>query len=73
MEDGVAEINLDRCIGCGNCVVICPRNANILRKKEPEKVPLKDKDTVNFKTLARKIGTWNMMKVRMKMLLGMKV
>lgn len=73
MVDGIAEINPDRCIGCGNCVVLCSLEANTLLKKEPEKVPLKDKSTVNMKNLARKIGTWNMMKVRMKMLLGMKV
>jgi hypothetical protein len=44
-----------------------------MRKKEPEKVPPKDKTTVNMKTLERKIGWWNMLKVRTKMLLGMKV
>jgi len=71
--DGIAEVNLDRCIGCGNCVALCPQEAMKLMKKEPEKVPLKDKNTVNMKALARKIGGWNMFKVRMKMLLGMKV
>lgn len=69
----IAEVNLDRCIGCGNCVALCPQEAMKLVKKKTEKVPLKDKETVNMKALARKIGGWNMMKVRMKMLLGMKV
>jgi ferredoxin len=73
MVDGIAEVNLDRCIGCGNCVVLCPAGANKLRKKEPEKVPPKDKDTVNMKTLSRKVGRWNMLQIRMKMLLGLKV
>ncbi len=71
--DGVAEVNLERCIGCGNCVVLCPDKAITLLKKEPEKVPLKDKDTVNMKTLAGRIGGWNMMKIRIKMLLGIEV
>jgi Na+-translocating ferredoxin:NAD+ oxidoreductase RNF subunit RnfB len=71
--DGVAEVNLDRCIGCGNCVVLCPAEANKLRKKEPEKVPPKDKATVNMKALAGKVGWWNMLKIRTKMLLGLKV
>ncbi len=71
--DDVAEVNLDRCIGCGNCVALCPQEAMKLIKKEPEKVPLIDKDTVNMKALARKIGGWNMMKVRAKILLGLKV
>lgn len=73
MVDGIAEVNLDRCIGCGNCVVLCPSNANRLQKKEPEKVPLGDKDTVNMKALAGKVGAWNMAKIRMKMRLGLKV
>jgi electron transport complex protein RnfB len=73
MVDGVAEVNLDRCIGCGNCVVLCPSNANRLRKKEPEKVPLKDKTTVNMKILASRMGGWNMFKTRLKMRLGLKV
>ncbi len=73
MVDGIAEVNLDRCIGCGNCVVLCPTGANKLRKKEPEKVPLRDKDTVNMKQLARKVGGWKMLNIRMKMLLGLKV
>jgi electron transport complex protein RnfB len=73
MSDDTAEVNLDRCIGCGNCVVLCPVNAITLMKKEPEHVPLKDKDTVNMKALAGRVGWWNMAKIRMKMRLGMKV
>jgi electron transport complex protein RnfB len=71
--DDKARVNLDRCIGCGNCVALCPQGAVKLIKKEPEKVPPKDKVTVNMNTLARKVGWWNMLKVRTKMLLGMKV
>jgi Fe-S-cluster-containing hydrogenase component 2 len=73
MVDGVAEVNLDRCIGCGNCVVLCPVSANRLRKKEPEGVPLKDKSAVNMKMLSGKVGGWDMFKIRVKMLLGIKV
>jgi len=71
--DNKAEVNLDRCIGCGNCVALCPEQAIVLLKKETEHVPFKDKDTVNLKTLAARRGAWNMMKVRAKSLLGMKV
>ncbi len=71
--DGTAEVNLDRCIGCGNCVAHCPQEAMKLMKKEPEKVPFKDKDTMNMELLSGKLGGWNMLKIRMKMLLGMKV
>ncbi len=73
MSDGIAEVNLDRCIGCGNCVVLCPAGANKMVKKEPEKVPVKDKTTYNLKNLGGKVGRWNMLKIRAKMLLGQKV
>jgi Fe-S-cluster-containing hydrogenase component 2 len=73
MEDGIAKVNTDRCIGCGNCVVLCPSGANKMVHKEPEKVPPKDKVTANRAALARKVGRWNMLKIRAKMLLGMKV
>jgi electron transport complex protein RnfB len=73
MVDGIAEVNLDRCIGCGNCVVLCPAGANKLQKKEPEKVPPRDKTTVNMKALAGKVGPWNMLKIRARVLLGLKV
>jgi Fe-S-cluster-containing hydrogenase component 2 len=26
-KDGVAQVDLDRCIGCGLCVTICPSEA----------------------------------------------
>jgi electron transport complex protein RnfB len=45
MVDGIAVVNLDRCIGCGNCVVLCSSNANRLKKKEPESEPPDDKET----------------------------
>ncbi|MBN1160737.1 MAG: 4Fe-4S dicluster domain-containing protein [Dehalococcoidales bacterium] len=71
--DDKARVNLDRCIGCGNCVTLCPQGAVRLKKKEPEKVPPKDKVTVNMNTLARRVGWWNILKIRTKMLLGIKV
>ena len=73
MVDGMAEVNLDRCIGCGNCVVICPSDAVQLKQKEEVTVPLKDKEAFNMQLLSNKVGKWNMLKIRMKMLLGSKV
>ena len=42
--DIVAVVDLDRCIGCGNCVALCSSNANRLERKEQEIVPPYDKD-----------------------------
>ena len=71
--EGVSTVNLDRCIGCGNCVVTCESNATQLRKKEEELVPPKDKDATYMTIMSRKVGRWNMLKLRLKMLLGLRV
>lgn len=68
-----ATVNLDRCIGCGNCVITCTANATRLSKKDEVLVPPKDKDDTTMKTLAVKIGRWNMLKLRLRMLLGLRV
>jgi electron transport complex protein RnfB len=38
-SDGVVEINLDRCIGCGVCISTCPEEAITLVQKETVVVP----------------------------------
>jgi len=38
-EDDTASIILNRCIGCGNCVIGCPSDAIILLRKENQNVP----------------------------------
>ncbi len=32
-KDGVAQVDLDRCIGCGLCVTTCPSEAIVLIPK----------------------------------------
>lgn len=46
-DDGFAEIDLDRCIGCGLCVTTCPTEALTMVRKaqeEQDKVPESSKD-----------------------------
>jgi formate hydrogenlyase subunit 6/NADH:ubiquinone oxidoreductase subunit I len=73
MVNGVAKVNPDRCIGCGNCVTICPANAPQLKKKEKETAPPKNKEAYNMKILSYKVGKWNMFKIRTRMFLGLRV
>ena len=54
MVDSIAAVNLDRCIGCGNCVVLCPSNANSLQKKEQEIVPPDDKEAYYMALLSHR-------------------
>jgi ferredoxin len=71
--DNIATLDLGRCIGCGNCVVHCDQGANTLRRKEPVNVPVKDKTTYNMGVLSGRVGKWNMLKLRARMMLGMKM
>ena len=71
--DGKAVVNLDRCIGCGNCVVTCETGASRLAQKELKHVPPKDKDTMFMNIMEKKIGKWNVFKLKLKMVLGIRV
>ncbi len=73
MVDGKATIILDRCIGCGNCVVTCTSSASKLRKKEKELEPPKDKNDTIMRTMNSKLGRWGGLKLRLRMLLGLRV
>ena len=71
ITDGVSVVNLDRCIGCGNCVVTCETGAMRLYQKEQQLVPFEDKDSMYMEIMARKKGSWYMLKLRLKKLLGL--
>ncbi len=73
MVDGKSTVDPDRCIGCGNCVVTCESGATRLVLKNEQNVPFRDKDDTFMHIMANKLSGWDMMKMRMKMLLGMKV
>jgi len=71
--NNVATVNLDRCIGCGNCVTVCDVNACYLKQKEKELLPPKDKEASYMKVMFKRGGTWDNLMLRMKTLLRLKV
>ena len=56
MVDSVATINLDRCIGCGNCVPICSSSAIELQKKEEELLPPEDTAALYMSIMSKKVA-----------------
>jgi electron transport complex protein RnfB len=55
-SNNVAEVNLDRCIGCGLCVSKCPNQAVSLTPKPPEtrkEPPVKSRDMMTEMALER--------------------
>jgi electron transport complex protein RnfB len=54
IAEGKPAVDLDRCIGCGNCVVTCPTGATRLMKKEVLEVPPKNKNEMYLQMLSAK-------------------
>jgi electron transport complex protein RnfB len=50
-----ATVNPDRCIGCGNCVVVCTAQALRLRKREEERLPPRSTNALYMSIMANKI------------------
>ncbi|AXR77790.1 4Fe-4S dicluster domain-containing protein [Natrarchaeobaculum sulfurireducens] len=38
-DDGIVEVNYDKCMGCRYCMSACPYNARVFNYDEPETVP----------------------------------
>ena len=54
-QDEKAVVNLDRCIGCGNCVAVCPEDAiQLVKNDKVDEVP-KNEDEMFEKILEAKM------------------
>jgi Fe-S-cluster-containing hydrogenase component 2 len=73
LVDNVSQVNLDFCIGCGNCVSSCPSGAMHLFKKSKELVPPKDVKKLYIKILLKKKGLIGTLKMLGQMILGMRI
>ena len=73
LVDGKSRVDLTRCIGCGNCVLTCKTNATLLRKKEDVLTPPQNKDATLMKILSAKTSRLGMLRIRLKMALGLRV
>lgn len=73
LVESTASINLTRCIGCGLCVPTCPSTAITLHRKDHETVPPPTEDELYVNIMAKKVGTWKMLTLGVKKILGRKI
>jgi ferredoxin len=66
---GIYTVNLDRCIGCGNCISSCPSGAMSLLEKEKAVVPPMDTQDLYDTIMANKKGKLGKIKLAAQLIL----
>lgn len=73
IKNGKAVIDINRCIGCGNCVANCKQKASHLEQKDTQMVPPKTRADLAMKIMSRRKGKLEVLKVKAKSKLGIRV
>lgn len=71
--DEISTVDLDRCIGCGLCVLDCTGSAMMLQIKDDKHLPPENRDDMYKKIMVERYGMTGMLKIMPKMLLGRKI
>jgi formate hydrogenlyase subunit 6/NADH:ubiquinone oxidoreductase subunit I len=66
-------IDLERCIGCGQCVSACPQDALMLHPKKHTAKPPKDTGAMYQKMLSERLGFAGTLNMMGKMILKKKI
>jgi Na+-translocating ferredoxin:NAD+ oxidoreductase RNF subunit RnfB len=72
MEDNVAVINHDRCIGCGVCGAVCVNDAHRMHKKDTPHIPPKTHNDMYKKIMIERFGLVNTLRTVSRVLTGRK-
>jgi Fe-S-cluster-containing hydrogenase component 2 len=63
VENKIANVNLNRCIGCGLCVTTCEKKAIKLYPTKKKTSPPRNSQIFYIQVLYKKYGFWKLLKM----------
>jgi Fe-S-cluster-containing hydrogenase component 2 len=73
VEDKLAVVDTQRCIGCGLCASTCTKAAIRLRPREDQRIPPRDRQAMYLKIMMERYGPLRTLAKGARMILGMKL
>ncbi|OLS13788.1 MAG: hypothetical protein RBG13Loki_2596 [Promethearchaeota archaeon CR_4] len=67
-ENRITIVNLNLCLGCGQCISTCPTYAMHLRAKSHAQTPPKNITKLNLGLMVHRSGKWATFKSLLKMI-----